>query len=531
MNQAEVALGDVGSDPDRPGEGEGEDGFAGLQDRAALASASEDDSVARRDEVCVSQAALGLDEHGFLLAEHSAAGVDVFTARADHCEPERGLGVIDVGVARLNGLAALVDFFLADSAVGNELFGAREVCLCQVECGLALAQLCLRFGDFFGARAVKEAREIGGGVVAAGACELELIGEVALVERGDDLTGGDAVALVNGEGFDAAFDLECKIRPGGRRYCPEAPGEVPPGGRWRSRTRPRRPGRLRALRRRARVGAARSTGRRFGAKVVAPRGARGCYGLRGVSRWRSRSCELPFGLAADRVRRRLCLEAMEQEVEVGTKDSRGVERPIVMRAERVLPEGSEQEWADHAINRVLDIDGTEFTLFDAAAENGCDQVHSPMCDRVEIKAGELREVSGLCDDQLGDDAERRGDDTLPGCEQALEQQPGRNGLFEHGLEELDLLRNFTANDGFEKVFLAAVVQVDRSFRHAGPCGDVFEPGGGEAALAEALEGGGHDLRRPGLFPPLPARLIFRGHSFLLFRLSAPDPSCILLTDR
>ncbi len=105
---------------------------------------------------------------------------------------------------------------------------------------------------------------------------------------------------------------------------------------------------------------------------------------------------------------------------------------------------------------------------------------------------------------LGMTLSGRGDDGLPGCEQALEQKRGRDGLVEHGLQVLDLLRDFAANDRFEEVFLAAVVEVDRALRHAGAGGHVLEPGGREAALAEAFEGGRHDLGGSGLFSSLPA---------------------------
>ncbi len=53
--------------------------------------------------------------------------------------------------------------------------------------------------------------QVGGGVVAAGARQQQLVREVAFVERGDDLTGAGLVALVDGQGFDSPVNLECEI--------------------------------------------------------------------------------------------------------------------------------------------------------------------------------------------------------------------------------------------------------------------------------------------------------------------------------
>ena len=119
---------------------------------------------------------------------------------------------------------------------------------------------------------------------------------------------------------------------------------------------------------------------------------------------------------------------------MGPEDGGRVERPVVVRAERVLPEGGEQERADHAEDDVIDIHRTELALLDAAAQNGRDQVDSTVGDRVEIEASQLGEVAGLGDDQLGDHARGRGDDGLPGRQQPLEQDRGGDGLGEQRLE-------------------------------------------------------------------------------------------------
>ncbi len=152
-------------------QGQGEDRFAGLHDGAALASAGEDDSLGGGDQVGVGKAALGLNEHGFLLAEHGAGSVDVFLARPDLGQLQRRLGVIDIRLADLNGLAALIDFFLADRASGGELLAAFQVGPGQVERRLPLPQVCPRLGDFLGARSMQQARQVGRGVVAPGPCQ------------------------------------------------------------------------------------------------------------------------------------------------------------------------------------------------------------------------------------------------------------------------------------------------------------------------------------------------------------------------
>ena len=72
MDPAQVKLVDIGADPNRGGESQGEDGFAGLDDGAALAP-GQDDAGAGGDQVAVRQAAFDLDDGRVLLGELARA--------------------------------------------------------------------------------------------------------------------------------------------------------------------------------------------------------------------------------------------------------------------------------------------------------------------------------------------------------------------------------------------------------------------------------------------------------------------------
>ncbi len=89
----------------------------------------------------------------------------------------------------------------------------------------------------------------------------------------------------------------------------------------------------------------------FAAVSAVQRPARGWCRLRGVSRCSSRSCEPPFGCRRRWRPASLPRRPWSRRSRWARKTAGAVERPIVMRAERVLPEGGEQERADHAIDR------------------------------------------------------------------------------------------------------------------------------------------------------------------------------------
>ena len=71
---------------------------------------------------------------------------------------------------------------------------------------------------------------------------------------------------------------------------------------------------------------------------------------------------------------------------------------------------------------------------------------------------------------------------------------------------LDLRHDGVPHHLAKELFLVREVEIDGALGEAGALGDVLEPGGGEAALAEHRERGVEDLLRPLLGKAAPARL-------------------------
>ncbi len=192
----------------------------------------------------------------------------------------------------------------------------------------------------------------------------------------------------------------------------------------------------------------------------------------------------------------------------GPEYRRSIERPVVMRAQRVLPKRGEEKRANHAEDNVIHIDRTERTFLNAAPQDGRDQVDAAVGDGVEIEASQLREVPGLGDHELRDHAHGRGDHRLPGRQQSLEQNRGRDGLGQERLDAREMLCHLAPDDRLEEVFLAGVVKVNRPLGHARPRRHVLKASRRKPTLAKAFQRRGHDLGRPGLLasPPASRRL-------------------------
>src|SRR5262249_4899905 len=74
------------------------------------------------------------------------------------------------------------------------------------------------------------------------------------------------------------------------------------------------------------------------------------------------SWEFPFCTGSRGGWRPLRLQAVEKKVEVGPENCRSVQRLVIVPAERLLPQDSEQERADHAEDDMIDVHGTELAL-------------------------------------------------------------------------------------------------------------------------------------------------------------------------
>ena len=44
---------------------------------------------------------------------------------------------------------------------------------------------------------------------------------------------------------------------------------------------------------------------------------------------------------------------------MSAEDLGSIHRPVIVRAERVFPEGREEKWANHAVGDVIDVDRSE----------------------------------------------------------------------------------------------------------------------------------------------------------------------------
>ena len=209
-NEPEIALVDVSSHPDRHGEREGEDGFSRLDDRAALTGAGEDDSIGWGHEAGIGEPLL--DWMSMASCWPSARATSMSSCRGpisakSTCGPRsRRLPRRPERACRGGGCRLLP---LADSAAGaRALYRVLAFTRATVA---SRCELCPGLCDLLRSRAVREPQEISGRVVAPGSGQAQLVREIAIVERGDLLTGRHGVAFIDGQGLDPPIDFEREV--------------------------------------------------------------------------------------------------------------------------------------------------------------------------------------------------------------------------------------------------------------------------------------------------------------------------------
>ena len=123
-----------------------------------------------------------------------------------------------------------------------------------------------------------------------------------------------------------------------------------------------------------------------------------------------------------------------------------------------------------------------------AGEHAADQRHALEDHLLGVEPGDRREIAGFGDHQLGDRSQvgvQQEQETLG--DGAQDVGGGRVGVPQQGGGGLQVGQHGLADDGAEQVLLGREVEVDRAFADAGGGGDVFQLGGGEAAVGEQTQ--------------------------------------------
>ena len=181
---------------------------------AGLDVLREHDAGQRRGQAGVIRAGFGEGHGGARLVDPRAALGDVLGARAlaDEREAVGGLGRARLGDGEL-GLRRL-EFAVGDGVLAAQLLLAGEVEPGAVALGLGAAQGGRGGGDLLRARPGLELGEGGRGARQLGAPQGELLLLVAVIQPGDQLAGGDAVALRDRALDDAPGHLEAELGVG-----------------------------------------------------------------------------------------------------------------------------------------------------------------------------------------------------------------------------------------------------------------------------------------------------------------------------
>jgi hypothetical protein len=81
---------------------------------------------------------------------------------------------------------------------------------------------------------------------------------------------------------------------------------------------------------------------------------------------------------------------MEHQVEVGAAGGWNIERSVLVRLQRMLPEHNEEQEPEHAVYDVLDIDRSELTAGDTTAQDGGNKAEATVHGRLRVEPGQLR---------------------------------------------------------------------------------------------------------------------------------------------
>src|SRR3989442_2236408 len=204
----------------------------------------------------------------------------------------------------------------------------------------------------------------------------------------------------------------------------------------------------------------------------------------------------------------LLRDTMEIQVDVSVEILLDVERLRHARPERVPRDHRVHQRRHGELGGNHDVHGTELPVLDAAFDHAGHEAVPARHDFLVVETCELGKSCRLGHHELGD----RGDGGLANEPpvfpyQLLEQLARAAGeRLGEGFTLGDDRHDRLPHHGLEQGFLTVEVEVDGALGHTGSPGHVGELRRGEAALAEHLERGGHDLPRPGVLTTLPAGL-------------------------
>ena len=171
-------------------------------------------------------------------------------------------------------------------------------------------------------------------------------------------------------------------------------------------------------------------------------------------------------------------------------EGRAIEVPVQRAgAQRMAVQADHHQRQHQGVDRVADIDASEFTLCDASANDAAEQLVGRLDHCAGIVLRDLREISHLGDHQLEHARGRAVVELGPPVDQHAAQQCPR-AAFKPGCHVgafSDSGRQVVADHRLEQVFLARVVAVQRAFGDTRMQGHLFSPGRRKAFLDKKLE--------------------------------------------
>lgn len=175
----------------------------------------------------------------------------------------------------------------------------------------------------------------------------------------------------------------------------------------------------------------------------------------------------------------------------------------------LLPQYSHQHRTDQTEDMEPRIAGADLSPLLGPFDNGREHLDRPASDLIVPNLRQLGKVARLPDHHLGDRADRHcashcGEARQKDPENLIDREIGRHC---GGPDGLDIRENRIGDHCPEQLLLVGEIEVERSFRDAGPPGDFVEPGRREPPLGKNLKGRRADFRGTFSGSPLPAWML------------------------
>ena len=170
----------------------------------------------------------------------------------------------------------------------------------------------------------------------------------------------------------------------------------------------------------------------------------------------------------------------------------------------MLGQDQKNHGRNHAVNRVVKVDGPKFAPVNAALHDAANQRLARLNDFVLVESGNLRKVAGLAHHQLGDARSAAGADPLPPDRHAISQHFGGRAFegFKLIVPLPEAARDVLAHDGLEQFFLALEIKEQGALGNAGSDGHFFGARGGKAFFDEQVQRGVQQFAGACLFATL-----------------------------